>query len=209
MKLILLAIFIPFSLSAEVIDINQLESVTQEIERAISSPAENCETCSGELDQETINKSVVLTQPEIDIVSNYTGGEDFVIALKRTSATPKKVKIKVEYGEKVCARTIMHQNPLSGQLGFSCLIYTTEKRSKTIPINFENASVLDGDEFQSLRLVISKTREAAKLDYKLSITNGMFDTVEEKHGFLGMGSARYEIKRRSGSRAPAVIPDSE
>ncbi|MBH47194.1 MAG: hypothetical protein CME71_03385 [Halobacteriovorax sp.] len=207
MKIILLSLLIPFSLAANIIDIEELQSVTRQIDQATASPTEHCETCAGELDQETINKSVVLTKSDIEIVSNYTGGDDFVIALKRTSSTPRKVKIKIEYGEKICARTVMHQNPLSGELGFSCLIYTTEKRSKTIPIDFENASVLNGDESQSYRLVLSKTREAAKLNYKLAITNGMFDTIEEKHGFLGMGSTRYEINRRQGSRAPAVIPD--
>lgn len=209
MKYISLILFIPFSIFATEINVEQLGDVTSEIERALTSPTETCETCAAEVDQETISKSVTLDKKDIEIITNYIGGDDFIIALKRTPNTPKKIKVKIEYGERVCARTVAHQNPLSGQLGFSCLFYQTEKRTKTIPINFEKASVLDAGEYQSLRLVIKKDKDDRKIDYGLSITNGMFDSIKEGHGFLGMGSTSYEIHRRSGSRAPAVIPTED
>jgi len=89
---------------------------------------------------------------------------------------PKKIKLKIEYGERVCAKTTAYQNPLSGQIGFGCLFWQTEKRTKTIPINFEKASVLEGDEYQSFRLVLQKEKNDRKIDYKLSITFVFFDT---------------------------------
>jgi len=95
-------------------------------------------------------------------------------------------------------------------IGFGCLFWQTEKRTKTIPINFEKASVLEGDEYQSFRLVLQKEKNDRKIDYKLSMTNGLFDTIETSNGFAGLGSTRYEIVRRSGGgRAPAVVSPEE
>ena len=147
MNYIAMILFLPTLILATEIDVEQMTDVTREIERSVSSPTENCETCAGELDQETIHKSLILSSENIDINTSYVGGDNYIIALKRTAETPKKVKIKIEYGERVCARTTAYQNPLSGQIGFGCLFWKTEKRTKTIPLNFEKASVLEGEEF--------------------------------------------------------------
>lgn len=210
MNYIAILVLFPFLIHASDVDVEQLTEVTEQIERSISSPTEYCETCAGELDQETIQQSIILEKKEIEVSTNYVGGENYTIALKRTASTPKKVKIKIEYGEKVCAKTTAYQNPLSGQIGFGCLFWQTEIRTKTIPINFEKASVLEGDEYQSFRLVLEKDTQARKIHYQLSMTNGLFDTIETSNGFIGLGSTSYQVVRRSGAqRAPAVIEPEE
>lgn len=210
MNYIVTIFLFPLLIQANEINVEQLTDVTQEIERSVSSPTEYCETCVGELDQETIQKSVRLDQKNIQVSTNYVGGDHYTIALKRTADTPKKVKLKIEYGERVCARTTAYQNPLSGQLGFGCLFWKTEKRTKTVPIDFSKASVLEGDEYQSFRLVLEKDKESRSLSYDLTMTNGLFDIVESHKAFIGLGSTRYEVIRRSGgNRAPAVIPDQD
>lgn len=197
-----------FSLSINAQEINpvDLQEVTSAIHIATQSPSETCNHCAGELDQETVKKSLLLDDNELTTSTNYVGGDDYIIALKRTTSSPKKIALKVEYGERVCARTVAHQNPLSGQLGFSCLFYQTEKRSKTINLDFSSASALEGDETQSLRLVISKDPDARKLNHQLKITNGLFDRIEHKDGLF---RDKYVISKLVGSRAPAVIPDFE
>lgn len=206
MKYLIVTLLIPFAINAVEIDVTHLDNVTREIDQATLSPTETCDYCEGQLDQETINKTLVLDEKDMSTSTNYVGGDDYVIALKRTARTPKKIALKVEYGERVCARTVAHQNPLSGQLGFSCLFYQTEKRSQTINLDFSMASALEGDEAQSLRLVLSKDRDARKLDHQLKITNGLFDSIEHKDGLF---RDKYVISKLVGSRAPAVIPDSE
>lgn len=191
---------------AQEIDLRNIDNVTREIDHATLSPTETCDYCEGELDQETINKTLVLDDKDMSTSTNYVGGDNYIIALKRTATTPKKIAIKVEYGERVCARTVAHQNPLSGQLGFSCLFYQTEKRSKTINLDFTAASALEGNESQSLRLVLSKDRDDRKLEHQLRITNGLFDSIEYKDGLF---RDKYVISKLVGSRAPAVIPDFE
>ncbi len=210
MNIMAIILLFPLLIQASEINVEQLTDVTQEIERSVSSPTEYCEACAGELDQETIQKSIRLVKKNIDINTNYIGGDEYTIALKRTANTPKKIKLKIEYGERVCARTTAYQNPLSGQIGFGCLFWSTEKRTKTVPIDFSKASVLEGDEYQSFRLVLEKDKVSRNLNYNLTMTNGLFDTIEEHAAFIGLGSTRYEIVRRSGgARAPAVIPSSE
>lgn len=210
MNYIAIMLLFPFLIQATEINVEQLTDVTEEIERSVSSPTEYCETCAGELDQETIQKSIILSSENLDVTTHYTGGDKYTIALKRTADSPEKIKLKIEYGERVCARTTAYQNPLSGQIGFGCLFWQTEKRTKTIPINFERASVLEGEEYQSFRLVLQKDKDARKIDYKLSMTNGLFDTIETSNGFAGLGSTSYKIVRRSGGgRAPAVVSPEE
>ncbi len=209
MKIILAVLIIPFSFVAQAIDIEHIYNVRQELDRAVLSPSENCEHCAGELDQEVINKSLVLEGSEVPVLTGYVGGDQYTIALKRTAQTPEKVKLKIEYGERVCARVVPMQGPYSNELSFACLFHKTEKRSKTIHLDFSKASVLQGDEHQSLRLVINKDPEQKSLAHTLNITDGLFDQVDEGRRFVGLFGHEYEISRRSGSRAPAVIPEDE
>lgn len=207
MKILVAILLIPFSVVALAIDIEQIQNVTQQIDRAVLSPSENCDRCAAELDQETIHKSLVLSGETLDVLTGYVGGDNYTIALKRTADTPDKVKLKIEYGERVCAQIVATQNPLNGQLGLDCLFHKTEKRSKTIHLDFSKASALIGDEHQSLRLVLHKTPDQKSIEHQLTITDGLFDQVNEARRFAGIFGHEYEIARRPGSRAPAVITE--
>lgn len=207
MKRFIVTLLIPFAIYAQAVDLQQLENVTRTIDHATQSPTETCEHCAGELDQESIHKSAILNAKEVEITTSYVGGEDYVIALKRDIDTPKKVVLKVEYGERVCARVVAYQNPLSNQLGFDCLFYETQKRTKTIHLDFSKASVLDGEESQSFRLVLNKHIDQRKIGHKLKVTNGSFDDVKEDERIMGMFGHVYEVVKKPATRAPAVLAE--
>lgn len=206
---ILLTLLTSVLTQAQEIDVRQIESMGQTIDRATLSPSESCDQCAGQVDQEVVHKSLTLNQADLTISTNYVGGEDYVMALKRTPSTPDKIKLKIEYGERVCDRMVATQNPISGGLGFDCLFYKTEKRSKTIHLDFSKASALLGDEHQSLRLVIHKDRDSRTFEHKLVITDGLYDQINEARRFAGVFGHEYEIERVRGSRSPAVLATPE
>jgi hypothetical protein len=205
MKFLILAILFPISVLAIEIDLAELQNVTQTIDRATLSPTENCEHCELEIDQESVQRILGIREENNIINTGYVGGEDYVIALKRTSLTPKKVRLKIEYGERVCDRIVPVQNPANGALGLDCLFYKTMKRSKTIHLDFSKASVLEGSETQSLRLILNKNLDQKNIKHKLQITNGHFDEINSSKRFVGLFGHEYEIEKRSGNRTPAVL----
>ena len=201
--MLIATLLIPFTLAAVEIDIKQLDNVTRELEQATQSPTETCIHCQGEIDYEDIKKTVVLDKKSIDVSTNYTGGDAYIIALKRTAKTPEKVVLKIEYGERVCAKMVAYQNPYSKQLGFDCMFYQTQKRSKNITLNFKKASALQGDEYQSMRIVLNKDADDRTFKHELAFTNGFFDNVDAKKSVFGDS---YSFKRPAKSkRSPAVV----
>ena len=137
-----------------------------------------CQQCITELE---INDAINLDGEEVEMERTmFSGGsKDNEFIIRRTKDSPDTVTIKFKERYRSCKKTVAHSNPLSGQIGFSCLISTTEYREDSITLDFSDRKLEGDSEVIKVRLV--------KLD---SRNKGFINASFKDQGGRGISSSR-------------------
>jgi len=107
---------------------------------------------------------------------------EFVVHLKRSSKTPKKVTLNFKNGHLVCGRLMMGTNPYSGGISFDCLIQYTEYEDNDIDLDFSRLPVMKEGQEQMIELkIIKPNTNLSRYDVEVSGLNGeQFKTKKSK-----------------------------
>lgn len=146
----------------------------------------DCQNCMTETE---LNSALKLDKEEVllDKTLFTKGKDDNEFIIERNKDTPDKVTIKFKERYKSCQKTIAHKNPLSGQIGFSCLFSISEYREEEIEIDFSDRKLEGDSEVIKVRLVKlnSSNRGFINASFKDQAGRGISSDKGSKFLFFG------------------------
>ncbi|PIK16027.1 hypothetical protein [Halobacteriovorax sp. JY17] len=151
-----------------------------------------CQHCLTEVE---VEGAIVLDKEEVvmDRTMFNKGTNDNEFIIQRTKDTPDDVTIKFKEKYRVCQKTVAHQNPLSGQIGFSCLFSTTEYREETIQLDFSDRKLEGESEVIKVRLVKLDSRNKGFINASFKDQTGRGISSNRGSKFLFFGT-KYSLK---------------
>ncbi|ATH08232.1 hypothetical protein BIY24_09800 [Halobacteriovorax marinus] len=152
----------------------------------------DCHDCLSEVD---LAKAIKLDAPEITMERTlfFKGKDDGEFTIMRTKDTPDKVTIKFNERYRSCKKTVAHQNPLSGQIGFSCMYLSSEVREDSITIDFSDRPLKGESEAIKVRLVKLSARNKGFINASFKDQTGRGITSSRGGNFLFFGT-KYNLE---------------
>ena len=167
----------------------QLEVIQSELQKTglIKSDCSVCGVAS------EVDKKVDLNKDEINIgTPYYYKSNKYVIQMKRTVETPKKVVLHFKNGHTVCGKTFIGTSGYgNGNIFVECLIRYTEFEDEQLELNFKNLPPLKNNEEQLIMVTFSKPKpEISSYDIQTNIVDSSEVKVKKSKMFFSSG---YEL----------------
>jgi len=152
----------------------------------------DCHDCISEID---LAKALKLDSSEVMMEKTlfFKGKDDGEFTIIRTKDTPDKVTIKFNERYRSCKKTVAHQNPLSGQIGFSCMYLSSEVREDSITIDFSDRELKGDSEAIRVRLVKLDSRNKGFINASFKDQSGRGITSSRGGNFLFFGT-KYNLE---------------
>ena len=151
-----------------------------------------CQQCLTELE---VEGAVSLDSEEVELERTmFSGGKrDNEFVIRRTKDSPDQVTVKFKERYRSCKKTVAHSNPLSGQIGFSCLISTTEYREDSITLDFSDRKLEGESEVVKVRLVKLDSRNKGFINASFKDQAGRGISSSRGGKFLFFGT-KYNLE---------------
>ncbi|CBW26900.1 putative exported protein [Halobacteriovorax marinus SJ] len=152
----------------------------------------DCHDCISEVE---LSKAVKLDREEVkmDRTLFLKGKDDGEFTIIRTKDSPDKVTIKFKERYRSCKKTVAHQNPLSGQIGFSCMYSSSEFRDDSITIDFSDRPLKGDSEAIKVRLVKLSASNKGFINASFKDQSGRGVTSSRGGSFLFFGT-KYNLE---------------
>ncbi len=176
------------SVGQEIIDnVKDIESINQNAKNVgkIDVP---CPACT----EVKVNKNIVLDAETLDLGNPHyrKNDEPYIIHLKRTSKSPKKIDLTFKNGHEYCGKMFVGTNPWypSGPLVIDCVIYLTRYEEAEISLNMKNLKPLKDGEEEIIEVKLSKTNiKNAKFNLEVKNISNPDTRVDLGKKFFGNG----------------------
>ena len=152
-----------------------------------------CHDCIKETE---ISKAVLLDGEEVSIGERtmfLKGKSDNRIVIKRDKNTPEKVTVKFRERYRSCNKYITFRNPLSGDIGFNCLISSSEYKDDSISIDFSDHKLEGESEYIEIELVKLASDSKGFVNARFREQSGARISSERGSKFLFFGT-EYNLK---------------
>ena len=116
------------------------------------------------------------------------GKNDNRLVIKVDKNTPDKFQINYIEKYKGCRKNVVHKNPLSGQVGFSCLIPSYNKREDSITIDISNRKKTANGEYIEIELVKLSSKSKGFVNARFREQTGKNINSNKGSKFLFFGS---------------------
>jgi hypothetical protein len=180
----------------EIKDIKSAVEQVQVLEDAKQGPNNSinyqCQDCIKDKD---IKDAVVIDSEEINLerIMFNTGKRDNRLVIKIDKNSPDKFKIKYKEKHRGCKKYISHKNPLSGQIGFSCLIPSYNKRDDSITIDISDRKRSADGEYIEIELVKLASDSTGFVNARFREQTGKRISSDRGAKFLFFGT-KYNLK---------------
>ncbi|GEM_PF-3737799 len=152
----------------------------------------DCQQCISEME---LVGALPLESEEVSLerVLFSKGTKDNTFIIKRNKNSPNKVTVKFKEKIRVCKKTIAHKNPLSGDIGFSCLRSSYELRDESIEIDFSDRELTKDSEFIKVSLVKLDSRNKGFINASFKDQSGQKISSSKGGKFLFFGT-QYSLE---------------
>lgn len=172
--------------------VNQVEVLKDAKEGPNNSINYQCQDC---IKDQAIGDAIVIDSDEINLekVMFHLGKNDNRIVIKIDKNTPDKFKIKYSGKYRGCKKYISHKNPLSGQIGFSCLIPSYNHQDDSISIDISDRKRTADGEYIEIELVKLSVESTSFVNARFREQSGKRISSDRGAKFLFFGT-KYNLK---------------
>jgi hypothetical protein len=152
----------------------------------------DCQDCIKDTD---ISTAVALDKEEVSIdrVMFMKGKRDNRLVIKRDKNTPEKVTIKYKERYRSCKKYVTFKNPLSGDIGFQCMIPSSSYTEDSITIDFSDRKLEGDSEYIEIELVKLASDSKGFVNARFREQTGKRISSDRSGKFLFFGT-KYNLK---------------
>lgn len=189
-------LFLVKTASAE-LDLSEMEKVKSRLHDSINAPRQDCKECEHDSGPIESSHEIRLDNRSIEVETRYRGGSHpHIIKAIRTEDSPERVELTIHYDQRYCADDLSQFNPLTGRLLYRCLVHKSEKREKTIHIDFRKSPKLASGQEEVYQIKLNKELDDKDIEEEVGHVRGPRKNVEikEEKSFLGLFGRRYVVE---------------